>query len=116
MTEVGLCRNRHPLPVEEYIFEQEINPLDFNAMHDTALKFVLDHCNIIECGQWSAPNQTDWTDVSALVGDELIVYATGLTAALCAVINVCQAHGVPLTVMHYDRVSGEYLPQKVLAG
>lgn len=89
---VGLCAGRHDLPVTEYIFAEILDPMDFAGMQKTAYEFVTSNC----------------------IGKELVVYATGLTAALCAVISMCEAHYVPLTVMHYDRDEGNYKPQRVL--
>lgn len=89
---VGLCAGRHDLPVTEYIFHNILDPMDFEGMRRTAYEFVTNHCS----------------------EKELIVYATGLTAALCAVVSMCQAYYVPLTVMHYDRDEGNYKPQRVL--
>jgi hypothetical protein len=41
------------------------------------------------------------------------VYVTGLSAALAAVIRGCAYNGVPLTLMHYDRDTGEYAEQVI---
>ena len=90
----GLCKGRHQLPdeVTEYVFPQEVDPLDVEGMTKTASQFLEDH------GARS-----------------LILYVTGLTVACIAVCNACKASclGVKLTLMHYNRENGEYYPQEV---
>lgn len=44
---------------------------------------------------------------------EVYLYATGLTVALCAVINYCAYNHVPLTIAHYDREKGSYVEQRM---
>ena len=89
---VGLCEGRHPLPVDEYVFGQVIdNPMDFAGLEAHARQRL-----------------------EALGGDKLVIYATGLTAALLAVIKVAKAMGyVKITVMHFDRDTGGYMAQAV---
>lgn len=91
MKKMELCRGRHEIPeaVDGAIFSQQLNPLDIDGMERTA--------------------------AAAVAGlDALTLYVTGLSVALVAVINACRAHGVKLTLMHYDRESGSYYPQHVL--
>lgn len=45
--------------------------------------------------------------------EEVILYVTGLTMALVEVIKVCQENNIDLTLMHYDRNTGEYFEQEV---
>jgi hypothetical protein len=39
---------------------------------------------------------------------------TGCGPALGAVISTCITYKIPLTLYHYDKVSGTYLPQVIL--
>ena len=55
---LGLCKGRHEMPVNNYIFENTINPLDVDGLEATAVK-VLNKFNL----------------------KELNLYATSLTAA-----------------------------------
>lgn len=85
---MGLCAGRHEIPVREYIFPNELDPLDIKGMEMQARE--------------------------KLAGtSELILYVTGLTVALVAVVNVCRELNIKLTLMHYDRTSGDYYPQEV---
>lgn len=90
---IGLCAGRHDVPVGEFIFNGEINPVDFAGM-DKIVHSVLGHKGI--------------TSVT--------LYVTGLTAAVGAVVGWCSCNGVALTLLHYDRTSGQYLPQEVVGG
>ena len=50
-------------------------------------------------------------DVAPTFG--LVIYVTGLTVALVAVINACLRVGISVTLMHYNRDTGSYYPQDV---
>lgn len=85
-----LCRGRHEIPdaVDGAIFPTAIDPLDVAGIEAQAA-------------------------VAVQGLDGLVLYVTGLTVALVAVINACHEADVPLTLMHYDRESGGYYPQGV---
>lgn len=110
---LGLCKGRHEMPVEDYIFEQEINPTDVSGITDVAyskLRELYPECRVVTT---CMPNQADYTDVPVYKRGHLDLYATGLTVALIAVINVCKSLGIDVVLYHYDRESGEYYPQHV---
>lgn len=109
----GLCASRHPLPVAEYIYPETVNPLDFDGLRAAAVKFVLDRVGV-ESVYAQPINGNDYTDTACFRGRRaLVVYVTGLTAATAAVIAACAKNGVHLTLMHFDRESGNYLPQVI---
>lgn len=110
---VGLCAGRHNLPVSNYIFDEINDPTDFAGMRKTAAQWVDAHCDLHR-SFGAGLNQLDYTDVAVCVGTPLTIYVTGLTAALTAVLSVCAQCGISVTLMHYDRDTGEYLPQQVL--
>lgn len=94
---VGLCKGRHNLPVDKYIYENELNPLDLEKLNDVAL-YQLN--KILE------ENKIDAAET------ELVIYVTGLTVALIELIKVAVDlcfYGVVL--MHYDRDSDFYYEQ-----
>lgn len=108
----GLIHGRHELPIDNYIFDKIDDPTDFAHMYDVAFNFITTHCNIrIDCGH--GINQQSYIDIEVFRGTPLVVYVTGLSAALTAVIRVCAENGVPLILMHYDRESDTYKPQKM---
>ena len=93
---IGLCEGRHEItrddgkPLTEFIFPQMVeNPMDF-------------HTNF-------------WTAHRCL--EPLLyvkLYITGLTPCLTATLLAANEAGVEsLILMHYDRESGNYLPQDV---
>ena len=91
--EAGLFKGRHQLPVKNFIFTGEVSPCDFKQMDEVAWCWLM---------RYTTP------------GDVLYLYVTGLTAATVAVIKACKLAGVGLVLMHYDRQSGQYVPQDVL--
>ncbi len=114
-----LCAGRHEIPEEiagmqfgGYIYDEVPNVLDFKSLNDRAFDF----CEAREGGTtWSAgPAQVDYTDVEQLYHIPLDVVVTGLTAACVAVIRACVYTGTPLTLWHYNRDTGEYVPQIVV--
>lgn len=110
---VGLCAARHPMPVTEYIYPESVDPTDFDGMEKVAEEFILQHVGLTVTER-QALDQRYGEDVSCWSGKRtLVVYVTGLTAAAAAVIKVCALNGVSLTLMHYNRASGEYLPQQI---
>ena len=89
---IGLCKGRHEIrEVQDYIFPQEVNPLDVKGLEETALKTV-----------------------SKIEANELHIYVTGLTVALIASLNACKKLSKQVVLYHFDRTSGEYYPQEVL--
>lgn len=46
--------------------------------------------------------------------DEYVIYVTGLTAATVAVIKAAVDFQVKLILMHYDRTTDKYIPQRVV--
>lgn len=89
---LGLCDNRHEIKdVTTYIFsEGAISfPIDPKALRNKVVdKF----------------NELGITD-----HDDLIIYVTGLTPALTAVIRIAFKHSMTLTLMHYDKDSKSYI-------
>lgn len=109
----GLCASRHPMPVTEYIYPESVNPTDFDGMEKTAEEFILQHVGLTVTER-HALDQRYGEDVPCWSGKRsLTVYVTGLTACTAAVIKACALNGVALTLMHFDRESGEYLPQRI---
>ena len=110
---VGLCASRHPMPVTEYIYPESVDPTDFSGMEKTAEDFILQHVGLTVTER-QALDQRYGEDVPCWTGKRsLVVYITGLTACTAAVIKVCALNGISLTLMHYDRETSEYLPQRI---
>lgn len=110
---VGLVKGRHDMPVQEYIFDEIEDVLDFKAMEERITLFIWHNIGVdhqLGCGI----NQVDYTDVMLFQGKKnLVVYVTGLTAAVAELISICAKNGVSLTLMHYDRDTDSYKEQKI---
>lgn len=108
MVKVGLINNRHPMPVQNYIFEKEIeNVFDFESIKNEIKEFILEKVGVHTVlnhgiNQYSGKN-------------ELVCYITGLSSVTAALVQVCAVYGVELTLMHYDRDTDEYVPQVIFS-
>lgn len=112
---VALCEGRHEMPTSECIFPHEIDPMDFVAMNKTVLAFLEERVGIrVRCQE--GLNQNYEEDIPCFCGEcKLVVYVTGLSAALAAVIRGCAFNGVSLTLMHFNRVTNAYEEQVIFA-
>lgn len=110
---VGLCEGRHEMPVDKYIFKSVLDVHDYEAINKTVMDFLVNEVGISlrnTCGI----NQSYGCDEPCFTGDkDLVVYVTGLTALTVAIVRACALNGVSLTLMHYDCISKEYVPQDV---
>ena len=84
----GLCEGRHPLPVNEYLFENQINPFDFQSMYSIIADKISGYHSVT-------------------------LYVTGLTSAVAEVIKVCKEKGINLILMHFNLDTGSYVSQKI---
>lgn len=49
MVKVGLINNRHPMPVQNYIFEKEIeNVFDFESIKNEIKEFILEKAALVQ--------------------------------------------------------------------
>lgn len=112
---VGLCAGRHDMPVGEFIFQMEVAPTDFEGMQHTVDAFLDSRVGTHLSHYGTRFNDNEMSDIEVVTGDRpLVVYVTGLTACVAAVIRGCVYRGIELTLMHYDRTTGDYLPQVVV--
>lgn len=100
--ELGLCKGRHNIQgVEEYIFENTLDPTNLKYMQERALETI---------NKYSS-------DVDYLYLD---LYVTGLTVATTSVINAVLDHNrtyknrVILILYHYNKDNDTYYPQQIL--
>ena len=100
--ELGLCKGRHNIQgVEQYIFENTLDPTNLKYMQEKALETI---------NKYSS-------DVDYLYLD---LYVTGLTVATTSVINAVLDHNrtyknrVILTLYHYNKDTDTYYPQQIL--
>lgn len=86
----GLCDGRHDLPVDNFIFGKDdiTFPIDMDKLRDIVLDKMLSN--------------------GMLRNDDIVLYVTGLTPALTAVIRMCFINGIGLKLKHFDRDSGNW--------
>lgn len=99
---VGLIRNRHIMPVDNFIFDSIPDDMifDFNWMDKTVKDFILSNINFVTR-----------EDEVTVPDKKLYVYVTGLSSALASVIKICSELCINLTLFHFDTKSGSFLPQ-----
>lgn len=109
----GLIKGRHELPVEEYIFEKIDDPSDIDAIEKVATDWVEKNCSIdIVLGKGINQVSDYYPDTLIHKGKvKLVIYVTGLTVALTAVLKACALNGVRTVLMHYNSSTGEYVEQ-----
>lgn len=101
---VGLCENRHKIPVKEYIFKDISNPSDIKKIEEEAFNWVYNHCLVTE-------KINNFTIITGKY--ELVIYVTGLTVALTSILKICQGYDIKVTLMHYDRDNDNYVKQEM---
>lgn len=111
-TTFGLCAGRHEIPVKGYIFQSVENVLDFTELNRIAEQFVVENCHPEVTIGDGGPAAIGYTDVACYKGKPLDVVVTGLTPCTTSVMWACACYGVKLTLWHYNRETGDYVPQK----
>lgn len=103
----GLCAGRHPIPVEEYIFGGELDPMDFESM-DKAAKEWFRRKRREKALPQRVRDAHGWYNAAPIN-----VAVTGLTAALVAFLNAAMDYCQPVVLWHFDREAEVYRPQPV---
>lgn len=95
--QIGLIKGRHALPpqINGYVFN---GPIPGDRLVDDKWLYQ------------TAENALLRLDVRR----EVMIYVTGLTQALIAVLNACRAHGIKVYLVHYDRAKKSWWTQTVL--
>lgn len=95
----GMINYRHPMPVNKYIFDDEIKDSktnDYDWMYRKSEEFIVKRCIV---------------NGKPIYG--LLLYTTGLNPVLCSISKVCFDYNINLTYMHYHTSSGKYYPQEM---
>lgn len=132
---MALCEGRHSIPdaIDGAIFPEAVKDMtDTRKLEETAETAIvgafLARCRapLVRLGIWEQtrlPGVKYAKEVAKMgpfpcsgIGEkyDLVLYVTGLSVALTAVINVCQRNDIALTLMHYDQGNGGYYPQEVM--
>ena len=117
---VGLVRGRHPLPKDatEFIFDEPVtDPTNTGSMYEHALRRLnklagpLTKYSVQKIKRKSTPDH----EVRLLSPGKLIIYVTGLTPAILAVITAAQEMNfVSIEAKHYNRETGKYFSQFII--
>lgn len=91
MKKFGLIRNRHQMPVDDFIFESINDVTDLDWLHQVSLDKLRN-----------------------LSSSNVGIYVTGLSTALVAVLNACRYLGINVELYHYNRDTDSYYAQQVL--
>lgn len=89
---LGAIKGRHPLPVDDYVFDEDIKDIRNLDFMGYKVHEKLRHCSA------------------------LTLYVTGLTLVTTEICSYCSYNNIPLTLLHFDRETGEYFPQVVISG
>lgn len=93
--EFQLCKDRHPCPVEESLFENTVSIMAFSRLEILALNTLL------------PLKQQGLT--------RLVIYTSGCTSALLAAINVAQRlHIRDIEIKHWDRNTNDFQTQHIV--
>lgn len=106
---VGLIRGRHEMPVDKYIFDEDIMDMfDYEGIFIHICDYLRENVGV----------DYDREGYVRLYRGKkaIIVYVTGLTAVSCALVDACNRYGISLTLMHYDRDKDCYHNQCLSTG
>lgn len=87
---LGTIKNRHKMPVTNFIFEDKIEDVTDQAFIESMIKKKLSKAT------------------------ELDLYTTGLNIVNSAVIKHCYENGIKLTLEHYDKETKSYFKQPII--
>ena len=113
---LGLVAGSHEMPVDGYVLESvpdvtnmaAIQAAVYKSLSQKLWKFI----QISDFGR--CLNQADFNDVPHFMCDvELHLYVTGLTSVALEVVRLCAINGVSLVAYHFDRETGNYIPQRI---
>lgn len=96
--EIGVCKGRHEMPCNYYVFEGEIeNPMDFDGMTLYA---------------WDKLREILKDSLEKKEKIEVKLYVTGLTAAVISCLKCLNWLNIEtINLMHYDTETGIYKGQ-----
>ena len=100
---VGLIKDRHPMPINDFIFDEIITDdmFDYAQLDSTISNFILNKVGI------TSVNNKNCAD------HDLHVYVTGLQCALASLIKMCSIYNVGLTLLHWNRDTEIYESQVI---
>lgn len=118
---VTLCAGRHATPASVCIFENIDPTSDFGALEEEAVRrldSILPEQYVKSDVGFRVKNPLSYEDYDAMYrAVRLVVYITGYTPALVAVLNAANRLAIAeVSCMHFDRDTGRYREQVVRLG
>jgi hypothetical protein len=114
---LNLFSGRHDLPTNKSIFKGALKDVrDVQKIEDlarTSLQLIAFQLGISEELTVSTDYGTDEVVFDFPRNMEVVIYVTGLTVALIAVLNVLRSYNAKVTLAHYDKVINDYYFQEV---
>ena len=105
---VGMIQGRHEMPVESYIFDGALDPMDFNAIEAGVVRWI------DSLSDYVVRDEDEMFPYYPVEGRiHVTLYVTGLSAVLACVAKYCAKCHIGLTLMHFDRDTGDYKPQEI---
>lgn len=101
MKKVGLCSDRHDMPVNTFIFQSPISNdlmFDYSKQEEIVSNWIDD--NIFKIGDKYAQG--------------IMCYTTGLNCLNASVAKICMSKHIGLTFMNYDKQTNLYIEQIML--
>ena len=112
---LGTVAGRHDIPVEQYILTAVDDPSDIDGITNAVERSLSDILSpYMEIATRHPLDSADYTDLPCYTcSADVELYVTGLTSVVVAALSVFARNGVHCNVMHFDRVTGAYIPQSV---
>lgn len=105
---LGTVRGRHQMPVENYIFEEDITDFNIIQIESHIEKYLK---NLLEAYcEMQAPCLT-LEELRERCDFRIDLYITGLTSVTTSAIKMCRRQGLNLTIFHYDPTTQDYQKQ-----
>jgi hypothetical protein len=114
---LGLIKGRHDLPVDNFIFVGPISLTDVVQLEREAHRSLVNIAYDLGVQEWDQI-PSEYYGIDEVVYDfprnkKVVIYVTGLTVALIAVLNVLKSYNAEVTIMHYNAEDSSYYPQKL---
>lgn len=112
---LGLVAGRHNMPVDGFVLESVADVTDVEAIRKAVYASLADKLGgdirVTDYGPCINGVEEDTCHYQCDV--ELHLYVTGLTIVALEVERFCAMNGVPLVAYHFNRETGEYIPQRI---
>ena len=111
---VGTIEGRHDMPVDMFIINEVIDPMDFkkiNHMINDRMKEIFEPFIVSKSGV--AINASTWDESMVFEAPDIRVevFVTGFTPVTIAIIQWMNRNGIDFVPMHWNRDTNTFVPQ-----